>query len=173
MQVSFSAFLRSLQIFHLSLCVGVVLVSIVLFNFVGAGEPKSEPTFLYIALAVWLASLCVAFLYAGPKMQRAHEERNLSDKLQAYRSAFVLHLGLLEGPTLICLVLYFFADANPNFLYMAFAAWLSMLSLYQNQDKILKAIRPTNEETKEINDPNALVTSVPERRGYGNKITKF
>jgi len=127
-----------------ALMTGCVLIAGVIFQMI-----YQEPDFynvenFYTSTLMYIAVIMAAGAYfVGNNLYQKRAEEGsklptLNEKVLSYRQAFVAKAGLLEGPTLIC-ILFMFFEQNVYFLLIAA---ILLVAQYFN--------RPTNERF--IND---------------------
>ena len=115
---NFKEFFKSIQILHAAMFFGVIMILIIL-KFVLGVEDTSDGDLLYPAIGIGLAisSLVLGQIIFNNKMESVKKERlSVMEKLEAYQSAYIMKLALLEGPTLVCLILHFLGG-NPMLFY--------------------------------------------------------
>jgi len=115
---NFKEFFKSIQILHAAMFFGMVMIMIILKFIVGIKD-TSDGDLLFPAMGIGLAisSLVLGQIIFNNRMETLKKERiTVAEKLEAYRSAFIIKLALLEGPALFCLVLHFL-NGNPLLFY--------------------------------------------------------
>lgn len=114
-------FLKSLNILHLALLGGQVMIFVVLYFALDTSSESENSSMVVggideIAIAFMtffvLAVGASFFLFNKRKEEGKNLKGTLMDKLSHYRSSFVLRAALLEGANLSMLLIYFFVSKN-------------------------------------------------------------
>jgi len=115
---NFKEFFKSIQILHAAMFFGMFMIMVILKFLLGI-ENTSDGDLLFPAIGIGLAisSLLFSQFLFNNKMDSLKKERlTVAEKLEAYRSTYILKLALLEGPALVCIILHFLGG-NPLLFY--------------------------------------------------------
>ncbi|MFN8355326.1 MAG: hypothetical protein U0Y10_12800 [Spirosomataceae bacterium] len=124
------------------------------------GDPSLDDTFQFVVPVVVGGGIAASFLLSRFLIQSAKQKTDLSSKLLAYRSAFLIRCALLEGPSLLgCVV----CMITGNKLYLAVVAVSIALFVMNTPSakRITEELELDYKETGLLNDPDAIVTNEP------------
>ena len=146
---NFKEFFKSIQILHAALFLGMVMIMVIL-KFVLGIEDTADGDFLFPAIGIGLAISSLFFgqlLFQNQMKNLKKEGLTVVEKLEAYRTAFIAKLALLEGPALVCIILHFLGGNS-----LLFYTFLFILLIFAYE-------RPTETRIKEHLDlhPEDLV----------------
>lgn len=105
----------------------IVIVGIMYFLTISGSFPSDsslDGTFQMVVAIVTAGCVAASFLLYKMLMQSAQSKPNLSEKLAAYQSAFIIRCALLEAPTLLASIACFLTG---NLLYLIVAAAMLVL----------------------------------------------
>jgi hypothetical protein len=159
-QQNFGQYFRALLIVFAALLAGqVFLVGILYFTMTPATIPGGEtgdPMQYIVPIAV-LAFLGFGFFLSKQRIETARQKDGLVEKLDLYRSAKIVQWAMVEGSTLITIVLYFFASGRPEFLGLSAICILYFVTLRPSQEKIVHELALTSAEQMRLKNPDELV----------------
>tara|TARA_R110001583_G_scaffold4351_2_gene25213 strand:- start:49474 stop:49950 length:477 start_codon:yes stop_codon:yes gene_type:complete len=141
-------FIKSLQIIHFVLLMGVVAfagyVSLQLneqLNF----SYTNDKAFLYIAIIIsFVGNLMSKSLFAK-LIKKIPEDANLFQKASKYYTAHIFRLALLEFPALMCII--FVKQSNNSFYFILVGILLlMMLAIFPTKNKFANEVPLTSKE---------------------------
>jgi hypothetical protein len=158
MQQNFSQYFRSLQILFFALLVGQISVMIIVYNI--RETPVGDMAFIDM-VAKWLPLLLIvqaglAFFLNRQKLETARSKSTVAEKLETYRIASVLKWALLEGGTLISIVLFFVWGATP-FIYYAIVMAALFATQFPSRQRLINELDISANEQMILDDPNTMV----------------
>ena len=158
MQQNFSQYFRALQILFFALLAGQTGMMIVIYNI---REQSVGDTSFTDMVAKWLplwliAQAGLAFFLNRQKLETARSKSTVPEKLEAYRIASVLKWALLEGGTLISIVLFFVWGATP-FIYYAIIMAALFATQFPSRQRLINELDISANEQMILDDPNAMV----------------
>jgi len=115
--------IQQMNILYLGLIGGQIMMLVALWFGIGmnigaedTGSSRAvgeTDPIVFIFAAIFFASTSMSFfLYNKKKVEGAALKGSLMEKLNHYRSSFILRAALLEGPNLMMLVAYFFIEPH-------------------------------------------------------------
>ena len=132
-QSMFKEFTRSLNVLHLALVMGAVMVSLVIYFFSLTDRffdyTDTSDIFLYICPALALFGLFSSEILTRKQINQIDPKSSLEEKLGDYRAAKVREWALIEGPLLVCIVA---SMQTQNMLYFIIAGIL-IIFLYSKK----------------------------------------
>jgi hypothetical protein len=136
-------YFKAVGILHLSFLVGQLLfAAIAAFMVFSHSVPPSLPdaTIIRIGL-IALAILCIGasqFIY-NKRISETHAGQSVDEKLSAFRAAMLIRCALLEGPSLLSIIL-FLLTGSILYLCLALAIILWFALQYPFRSKVLSEI---------------------------------
>lgn len=132
-------FFKAIQIIHLALMTGVILLGIFAFYFHYSGlnmEGGKEMNFglIYVVPVFALGGILASNLVFKQKLKDCIAKPTLKEKMTNYRSALIIKFAFIEGSSLFAVVAYLLTG---NLIYLGFAVLLLIVFL---------AYRPTKEK---------------------------
>lgn len=145
-------------ILHVAMVAGVIIFAVIahLVNNMGT-EPllghmeDMSKTFQYIAYALTIGGYLGGMYMFNNLVKQARQKEGLLSKLEAYRSANVMQIALLEGPALVSIVFYLLTNAYV-FLLIGGMLILYMLLKLPVVSKISEDLELSNEERKVLSE---------------------
>lgn len=131
-------FLRSLSVIHLALLAGQVIFGIVAYaqsKKIYFGIHNMDSVFMYIVPLVAIGGFMGGYLMFKKQLTVIRSKSSLGEKVIAYQTALIVRYALLEGPSLLAIVIYM-QDGNLFFLGIAGLMILYFLSLRPTMEKV-------------------------------------
>ena len=101
-------FFTRLRIIHAALCIGAIFFSVVAYTVVGSNA-KLDTSFSnplsIVGVGLGLLLIVSSFIYAK-KIKELFETTSLESKKNAYSSAYIVMIALIEGPALFNIVVF-------------------------------------------------------------------
>jgi hypothetical protein len=138
-------FLKSISIIHLALLAGQVIFSIVAYaqsEKIYFGIHNMDSVFIYIVPLVAVGGFMIGYLTFKKQLVDIRSKSSLGEKIIAYQTALITRYALLEGPSLLAIVIYL---QSGNLFFLAIAGLLMMYFLF---------LRPTMEKVENDLDLN-------------------
>lgn len=158
-------FFKQLQIIHLGLCAGVILMGGVMvfsgpeagrwdWNFESPGA-ENEPLYFALGAFVLFIGLTVGKALGNKRIRSVTRQDTFYTKLNSYRSGMILQFAMLEGPALINLVFYFLTG-NYIFLVLAGMALVMLILRRPGPGQLASTLHEqlTSQEISDINRGN-------------------
>ena len=147
--------LKSLQIVHRALLLGLVLFAAIAFylnysgNFI-AGLKSYDQPLQVIAITLSFGGFFIGSLLFKKKMQQIKDSSpELRVKLSTYRSAAIMQWALLEGPALFAIICFLLVG-NYAFLALAVVFIILFAVTAPNKTKMMLLLQLTEEEINEL-----------------------
>ena len=147
--------LKSLQIVHRALLLGLVLFAAIAFylnysgNFI-AGLKSYDQPLQVIAITLSFGGFFIGSLLFKKKMQQLKDSSpELRVKLSTYRSAAIMQWALLEGPALFAIICFLLVG-NYAFLALAVVFIILFAVTAPNKTKMMLLLQLTEEEINEL-----------------------
>ena len=147
--------LKSLQIVHRALLLGLVLFAAIAFylnysgNFI-AGLKSYDQPLQVIAITLSFGGFFIGSLLFKKKMQQLKDSSpELRVKLSTYRSAAIMQWALLEGPALVAIICFLLVG-NYAFLALAVVFIILFAVTAPNKTKMMLLLQLTEEEINEL-----------------------
>jgi hypothetical protein len=145
------ATIKTLQILHRALLLGVVLFAAIAFFLQYTGKFSSpvrekDQLLQLIAIAVCFAGGFIgASVFKKRILQTRNSQQSIAEKAAAYRSASIIQWALLEGPAIFCIICFLLVG-NLAFLALAAAVlfWLALTG--PSKIKIMLLLRLAEED---------------------------
>ncbi len=156
-------YFRALTILHTALLGGqIIIAGVFIFMNLNPGEnsePSSQSTYTYV-----LPMLVVVGAYMGQRfydsmIENIRKVKDLKSKMEKYRSAFVVRMGILEALSLISLVIYYISN-NILFLGVAGSIILYFMLIKPSAEKASTELQLNTDERSRINDPDEIIAEV-------------
>ncbi len=130
-------FFKSIQIIHLALITGVIILGIFAYSFHYIGiemEGGKELNFalIYVVPVFAIAGIIASNLVFKQKLKECIARPNLKEKLNCYRSALIIKFALIEGSSFFALVAFLLTG---DLLYLGFAAILVVVFITYTPSK--------------------------------------
>jgi ABC-type multidrug transport system fused ATPase/permease subunit len=141
-------FIKSLQILHIVLLAGVLLVAVyVAFNAkdVLFFSYKDDRSLLFLAIIIaFIGNLVSKFLYKK-LLNQISEKAELSEKAIKFSTAHIFRMALLEFPAFICV--FFVMQSNNSFYFLLVAILvLMMLAIFPTKNKFENEVPLSSKE---------------------------
>ncbi len=156
-QHNFAQYQRGLGFFFFSLVAGSLLI-LAMFYFLQPEPSESlegETATIYIPLLV-LGLLVGAFFLGRNRIEAAREQRDLKEKLTAYRAALILRWAMIEGGVLLCGV-FFFLSREMLLLAVAGVGLVALLLFIPSRGRTLADMDLSSSEQAQLDDPNFII----------------
>lgn len=144
-----TSYLRSLQMVHFALGIGMISFLVVCFVLHGSEDWESIPElsniFTMVVPIVLLGGIVVGSWFYNKRIEGINQTATVQQKLETYRTAFVIRLALHEGPTLFAIVAYLLT-VNQWFLYMVLISIAGFVLLRPTADKIATTLSLSDKE---------------------------
>lgn len=144
-----TSYLRSLQMVHFALGIGMISFLVVCFVLHGSEDWESIPElsniFTMVVPIVLLAGIVVGSWFYNKRIEGINQTATVQQKLETYRTVFVIRLALHEGPTLFAIVAYLLT-VNQWFLYMVLISIAGFVLLRPTADKIATTLSLSDKE---------------------------
>ena len=147
--------LKSLQIVHRALLLGLVLFAAIAFylnysgNFI-AGLKSYDQPLQVIAITLSFGGFFIGSLLFKKKMQQLKDSSpELRVKLSTYRSAAIMQWALLECPALFAIICFLLVG-NYAFLALAVVFIILFAVTAPNKTKMMLLLQLTEEEINEL-----------------------
>ncbi|WP_235295934.1 hypothetical protein [Portibacter marinus] len=145
-------FYRSISIIHTSLFIGQLMLFAILLYLKQDFELKTdfqEDIFLLILPALILSVYFLGNYIYQSRIKSIIPSESLDQKLITYRSAVIIRLALIEGVTLLALMIYFI-NGNSMYLIMALILLVYFYSLKPGKDKLNDKAQLSAQERQQI-----------------------
>ncbi len=144
-----TSYLRSLQMVHFALGIGMISFLVVCFVLHGSEDWESIPElsniFTMVVPIVLLAGIVVGSWFYNKRIEGINQTATVQQKLETYRTVFVIRLALHEGPTLFAIVAYLLT-VNQWFLHMVLISIAGFVLLRPTADKIATTLSLSDKE---------------------------
>ncbi len=154
-------FFKSVQIIHLALITGVIILGIFAYSFHYIGiemEGGKELNFalIYVVPVFAIAGIIASNLVFKQKLKECIAQPNLKDKLNCYRSALIIKFALIEGSSFFALVAFLLTG---DLLYLGFAAILVVvfITYTPSKEKSIVDLELNPTEKQIIFDADAII----------------
>ena len=142
-------YLRSLQMVHFALGMGMTSFLVICFVLHGSGAWESMPELTNICITfvpiVLVGGIVIGNWLYNKRLEGINQAATVQQKLETYRTAFIIRLALHEGPTLLAIVAYLLT-VNQWFLYMVLISLAGFVLLRPSADKIATALSLSDSE---------------------------
>lgn len=164
LQQNFKQYFNILRILHLALSAAVIVFGVVahfvLLPIQGAEAGTNSALYVNLSAGYMVFAISIGYWLFGNQMKTAKAANNLSDKLNAYRSANIIRWALLEGAALMALVFYF-VSGNILLIAIAGVALLLLGLLHPNVMRLKVDLDLSQTELDRLDDPQDLVVQSP------------
>lgn len=160
---NFADYFRALRILFFALLAGQILVAIVVY-FTQETPPENssfaQESWLQGAAGFAILMMGLSMFLRKKKVESARNQATIKQKLAEYRLANVQGWALVEGPSLVCTIL-FMLSGNPEFLYLTAALVCFFATQGPSRDKLVRELDLNGAEQAMLDDPNAEVADLP------------
>lgn len=154
-------FFKSVQIIHLALITGVIILGIFAYSFHYIGiemEGGKDLNFdlIYVVPVFAIAGIIASNLVFKQKLKECIARPNLKEKLNCYRSALIIKFALIEGSSFFALVAFLLTG---DLLYLGFAAILVVvfITYIPSKEKSIVDLELNQTEKQIIYDADAII----------------
>lgn len=153
-------YFKSLKVVHLALVVGVVFFALtsILLQFAGFGTlgPDVDKILVLVVPIIALIGSYTSNFIFRKKLSEIKKKSSLKEKMEEYRSAFIIRLALIEAPSFLTVVAYLLTG---NYLFLGIVvALLIVFFIYSpNQSKFIAELELTKSESDMINNPETVI----------------
>ena len=141
-------FIKSLQIIHLVLILGVVVFgAYVAFNLMDElfFSYEDDKAFLFLAIFIaFVGNLSSKYLYAK-LLKQIPENIDLSQKAVKYSTAHIFRMAMLEFPALMCII-FTFQSSNSFYFILTGILILMMIAIFPTKNKFENDVTLTSKE---------------------------
>lgn len=143
--------LSKMNILHLAICVGPTIFALSIAYIVSTGTSfgvtgVSSNVILIFVCILFATSLFLSKMLYRKKVESINPNEPLSGKLTTLSGAFMLKLGMLEAPALLCIVAYMM---TANF-YLLFPAGLILIIMFLEKPTVNRVANDLNLSSEEI-----------------------
>jgi len=154
------AYFKSLKVVHLALALGVVFFTLtsILLQFAGFGTPGPDVDkilVLVVPIFALIGSYASNFIFRK-KLNEIRKKSSLKEKMEEYRSALIIRLALIEGPSFLTVVAYLLTG-NYLFLGLVVALLIVFFIYAPKQSKFIADLELTKTEADLINNPETEI----------------
>ncbi len=136
---------KTLSILHAALCGGVMLF-LFLFRYLVKNDANAQPdnniVMEIIGIAVGFVNVLLARFLFFSRTRQAMTTGSLAEKINIFRSAFILQMALLEGAALINAIFYFITK---NDIHFFIGLGILLLMLFRRPSRTIAAMVLFNE----------------------------
>ncbi|HMN91380.1 MAG TPA: hypothetical protein PKD70_11875 [Saprospiraceae bacterium] len=158
------SYLNLLTVLHASLIMGQLLFLVLIYFLINAGkEPlpgvaASAQTEVYIIGSIMIMCVLASSQIFGMRVRHLQTRSELSEKLNGYRTIFIVRLALLEAPSLLAMVFYMISN---NLLLLLFSGMIILLQLILRPTKyrIKQDLALSPAEQALLDNPDAALFS--------------
>ncbi|HRQ29753.1 MAG TPA: hypothetical protein PLU49_06730 [Saprospiraceae bacterium] len=156
-------YFRALTTMYLALLAGQIVL-FVIFLYLNLTDHSRQPDPIggilkYLVAILVINGFVVGQLIYKKRLIKLKSLDDLAAKLEGYRGAMIMRLALLEGPSLLTLVLYFLT-ADLFFIMMAGFIIFIFLFFIPSRDKISRELELSSAEKMKIENPDALINEI-------------
>jgi len=141
-------FIKSLQIIHLVLLIGVLgFAAYVAYTVKGQlfFSYEDNKPFLYLAIIIsFVGNLSSKFIYAK-MLKQIPPKATLEDKVVKYSTAHIFRIAMLEFPALMCAIFVLYSNNSFYFILVGILAFM-MLTLFPTKTKFENEVPLTTSE---------------------------
>ncbi|HRX13220.1 MAG TPA: hypothetical protein P5210_16270 [Draconibacterium sp.] len=154
-------YFKSVQIIHLALIAGVVILGIFTFSFHTSGlemDGGKELNFalIYVVPVFSIAGIIASNVVFKQRLKDCIARPNLKEKLNCYRSALIVKFSFIEGSSFFALIAFLLTG---DLLYLGFAALLLIvfITYTPSKEKSIVDLELTQAEKQIIFDADAII----------------
>lgn len=166
-EVTTRSYFRSLVILHIALIAGQVIFGMTGFMVKLVSQdavsdktlvcsPEVYPGIQYLILALALLGLGASWLLFSSRLRILKGLSSPAEQYKGYRSACILRYALLEGPSLIALVLFL---VTGDYLLLAVPAFIILVFIMIRPTKatLMQHLQPAYDQQMLLDDPDAVL----------------
>ena len=159
-QQNFKGYFKILQIIHFALLGGQLIMTGV-FAFIihyHLTQPDNNfPTnIIYLTLLLPVLGILGSNFLFKMFLQRIPDKATIKEKLTSYQTALIVRYAILEGPTLMLLVLYLLSG-NKYLILAALLASAYFFMMRPTEIGLIDDLELNQEEKNFINNPNNII----------------
>jgi hypothetical protein len=158
-------FVTTIQIIHFAQMIGAAMFGFIIFFVICSGQLEYHWSDLdmlnYLALAFCIVFPAIGISLFNKNIAQANSTELLKDKLDQYRSSFIIRTALVQGPILFCLVVTMLTK-NGNMLYLIIPMFALQLYLRPTKKSISEDLMLDYKEQEEMDEMTFPINS----RGY-------
>lgn len=146
-----SLLFKSLSVIFFGLLLGMLMMGGIIYSMNPSEnfEVDLHNPFIIVMIIVTIAGIFGSNALYGFFVNKIEENDTLADKISKIQQAMIVRLALVEGPTLVGIVLYI-KEANLVFLIFSALLILYFLRLKPSRDKLLDDIKLIGQERREF-----------------------
>jgi hypothetical protein len=146
--------LKAIRILYFAMLIGQVFFASIITVLVEAGfatgNNNSLITMGQVAVIVIAAVLVPAsFFLFRKRLSIINPEEDLGGKLEKYRAALIIRMGLCQMPTMFATIVYFITG-NHSFLWMIIILISNFLLIYPSNNKIIDSLQLNSSEQSSL-----------------------
>jgi len=153
-------YFKSIKIVHIALVIGVVffiLISVFLqIKGFGTVAPEIDNILLFVVPIFALGGIFASNFVFKKRLNEIRKKSNLKEKMEEYRSALIVKLALIEGPSFFAVVTYLLTG---NYIYLGLAVILIIVFLIYtpNKTKFINDLELAKNESDLINNSESEI----------------
>lgn len=153
MELDYKHSISQIKIIYFALLIGQIIFFAVSYylQYSGSIEPEVIPYFKEIVLLVVLFVVILSYLLPFMMIKKMNTNSSLSDKLNEFRSSFILRMALLEGSNLL-LIVYYLLSGNKNALILIAFVFVIEVFHFPSKQYIIKILKLSTEEENAFSD---------------------
>ena len=160
-------YFKELRVLHLALLIGQIVIAAILY-YLASGDKMTKgldasDVLRYIVPGVMIFGFIGSSFIFKKLVNKAKGMTELKDKLGLYRGALIAKWALLEGPTLIGIMLFYIFN-NLTFLLMAGAMLAYFATTGTSIEKAIEDLSLNLDEQARIRRPDEIVAKINARR---------
>lgn len=157
-------YFKSLYILQVAFLVGLLIFSMVVVFLRLSGAMEIDKPGLNAVFQIFIPGLVIlgfvfgSFLYKK-KVEQARHLGELTEKMNAYRAAFIIRAAMLEGPAIFAIIGFmltgnYFLIALAGFVILMFLMWLP------TKEKVANALQLSSTDRATIENPDSIIAEV-------------
>lgn len=155
-------YFTTINILFLALMAGQVVFAGVLFFLsqtqkrVELITPEIHQTLLWIVPAVAVAGITLGWVVFNSKLKSLWHKDNLAEKLKGYQTAMVVRLAIMEGPSLLALILFYITG---DYTFLGVSAFIILAFLFNKPSRpaIIRHLQLHDDERMLLEDQEAFL----------------
>jgi hypothetical protein len=156
------SFFRSLLILFWAMVAGQVIFGLITFFQVSILKKGSILDRQILDIMLWIApglavsGIALGWIFFDIRLKVLRDKSNLREKLSGYQSAMIVKLAMMEGPSLLALVLFFLSG---EYIFLAVAAFVVLVFLFSHptKAKIIQQLQLHDDERMLLDDADAYL----------------
>ncbi|MDG1175986.1 MAG: hypothetical protein P8N07_09350 [Flavobacteriales bacterium] len=152
-------YLRSMQLVHIALLVGMIVFAGVTYYMNPSTEVNFSESgaFLFVVPIVILLGILIGNFIFKKLINRTFKQNSLKTKLDNYLSALIIKFAFIEGPSLLALVAYLLSG-NLVYLLFAVALMIYFFTLKPSKQSIINTLNLTGDLKTQFDKENEKVS---------------